>query len=65
MYAKFPGNTCLLSTFLTGGKWDFQVAKLLLLISNPALGDLQCNQLHFTNFSFMLHEDLGLQTSST
>ena len=27
---EFPG-----SNFLTGGKWDFQVASLLLLISNP------------------------------
>ena len=30
---EFPGSNFLLPTFLTGGKWDFQVANLLL--SNP------------------------------
>ena len=32
---EFPGSNFLLPTFLIGGKWDFQVADLLLLISNP------------------------------
>ena len=34
---EFPGSNFLLPTFLTGGKWDFQVeiCYLLLLISNP------------------------------
>ena len=26
---EFPGSKFLLPTFLTGGKWDFQVANLL------------------------------------
>ena len=30
---EFPGSNFLLPTFLTGSKWDFQVANLLL--SNP------------------------------
>ena len=34
---EFPGSNYLLPTFLTGGKWDFQVANLLLATvnSNP------------------------------
>ena len=34
---EFPSSNILLSAFLTGGKWGFQVAKLLFatLISNP------------------------------
>ena len=31
---KFPGSNFLLPTFLTGGKWDFQVANLLLATVN-------------------------------
>ena len=27
---EFPGSNFLLPTFLTGGKWDFQMANLLL-----------------------------------
>ena len=32
---EFPGCNFLLPSFLTGGKWDFKVANLLLLISDP------------------------------
>ena len=31
---EFPGSNFLLSTFLTGGKWDFQMANLLLATVN-------------------------------
>ena len=31
---EFLGSSLLLSTFLTGGKWDFQVANLLLASVN-------------------------------
>ena len=31
---EFPGSNFLLPTFLTGGKWDFQVANLLLASVN-------------------------------
>ena len=31
----FPGSNFLLPTLLAGGKWDFLVANLLLLISSP------------------------------
>ena len=31
---EFPGSNSLLPTFLTGGKWDFQMANLLLAIAN-------------------------------
>ena len=31
---EFPGSNSLLPTFLTGGKWDFQVANLLLATVN-------------------------------
>ena len=31
---ELPGSNFLLPRFLAGGKWDFQVANLLLLISN-------------------------------
>ena len=31
---EFPGSNFLLPTFLTGGKWDFQVANLLLATVN-------------------------------
>ena len=32
--SEFPGRNVLLPTFLTGGKWDFQVANLLLATVN-------------------------------
>ena len=37
---EFSGSNFLLLTFFTGGKWDFQVADLLLAtsISNPGRG---------------------------
>ena len=37
---EFPGSNFLLPTFLTGGKWDFQVANLLLATVNfePCIG---------------------------
>ena len=38
--SEFPSSNFLLPTFLTGGKWDFQVANLLLLISNSELDNL-------------------------
>ena len=31
---EFPGSNFLLSTCLTGGKWDFEVANLLLATVN-------------------------------
>ena len=31
---EFPAGNFLLPTFLTGGKWDFQVANLLLAAVN-------------------------------
>ena len=31
---RIPGSNFLLPTFLTGGKWDFQVANLLLATVN-------------------------------
>ena len=31
---EFPGSNFLLPKFLTGGKWDFQVANLLLATVN-------------------------------
>ena len=31
---EFPGSNFLLPTFITGGKWDFQVANLLLATVN-------------------------------
>ena len=31
---EFPGSNFLLPTFLTGGKWDFEVANLLLATVN-------------------------------
>ena len=31
---EFPGSNFLLPTFITGGKWDFQMANLLLAIVN-------------------------------
>ena len=31
---EFPGSNFLLPIFLTGGKWDFQVANLLLAAVN-------------------------------
>ena len=31
---EFPGTNFLLPSFLTGGKWDFQVADLLLSTVN-------------------------------
>ena len=31
---KFPGSNILLPTSLTGGKWDFRVANLLLAAVN-------------------------------
>ena len=31
---EFPGSSFLLPTFLIGGKWDFQVANLLLAMVN-------------------------------
>ena len=31
---EFPGSNFLLPTFSTGGKWDFQVANLLLASVN-------------------------------
>ena len=31
---EFPGSNLLLPTFLTGGKWDFEVANLLLVTVN-------------------------------
>ena len=31
---EFPGSNCLLPLFLTGGKWGFQVANLLLATVN-------------------------------
>ena len=37
LIAKFPGSNFLLPTFLTGGKWNFQVTNLLLLISKPEI----------------------------
>ena len=36
---QLPGSNFLLPTFLTGGKWDFEVANLLLLILNPGIID--------------------------
>ena len=32
--SEFPDSNFLLPTFLTGGKWDFQVANLLLATVN-------------------------------
>ena len=45
---KFPSSNVLLPTFLTGGKWDFQVANLLLAIANfkPCI----CNRIFDDNF---------------
>ena len=31
---ELPGSNFLLPSFLTGGKWDFQVANLLLATAN-------------------------------
>ena len=31
---EFPGSNFLIPRFLTGGKWDFQVANLLLATAN-------------------------------
>ena len=34
LFTEFPGSNLLLPMFLTGGKWDFQVANLLLATVN-------------------------------
>ena len=44
---EFHGSNFLLPTFLPGGKWDFQVANLLLLILN--LGSTSSLFYHPTN----------------
>ena len=46
---EFPDSNFLLPRFLTGGKWDFQVANLLLLISNLEISPMKfCNNTSFT-----------------
>ena len=51
---EFPGSNFLLPTFLTGGKWEFEVANLLLATVNfePCklrfMGTLPCFFKHFS-----------------
>ena len=41
---ELPSSNVLPPTFSTGGKWDFQVAHLLLLISNPGNYSPECSR---------------------
>ena len=46
---EFPDSTFLLPRFLTDGKWDFQVANLVLLISNLEISPMKfCYNTSFT-----------------
>ena len=62
---EFPGSNFLLPSFLTGGKWDFQVANLLLAFVNFELWYARFQELvlvQIQDFPFVLYIKICLST---